>query len=102
MNKRDIFAAVAMHAIISKIDRAPSSLQMRLDDDVQIAKRAYDIASEMLNERQGRPDSDDEGAIVRAISEGCAEIACEVENLVEQIEQMKPPMKPPMKLFDPS
>ena len=82
MNKRDLFAAVAMHALILRIkEKREGGFRLSDSQQSEIADEAYDIASEMLNERQGRPNPDEGGEIADAITEGFAELSYTIENI---------------------
>ena len=84
MNRRDTFAAVAMHAILSRLhpdDFDPSEPTRQR----QLASLAYDFAAEMLNERQGRPDPDDDGEVATSLQEGLRDLGIDIENLGENL-----------------
>ena len=94
MNRRDTFAAVAMHAILSRLhpddfatswSAATRAEWARTDRQRQLASLAYDFAAEMLNERQGRPDPDDDGEVATSLQEGLRDLGIDIENLGENL-----------------
>lgn len=90
MNRRDTFAVVAMHAILSRVN-FDSINPPGMDNARQryVASLAYDIAAEMINEREGRPDPEDPGPDVTALEEGFRDLGIDIENLGETLRREK-------------
>lgn len=76
MTRRDIFAAIAMHALIRRDE---------YKDHSACALEAYNIAAAMLNEREGRPGVDSAHDITdgleRAITNAGREVSDSIDSL---------------------